>query len=423
MIIRLARGVWRRSVPQSARRYGQRYASALSLRQVRLALRAAESVVRTGPLIVSGLLSDAKGISAGGRLTFEGLKAAGLSPIAHDLSPLFSQGSIAEHSELPTQQPGGVWLLHVNAPEAVSAMARIHPDSWLGRYRIGFWAYELPRIPRSWVQASKVFHELWVPSRFVLEAMVASGVEIPIRVMPHPVALSERQAGKRDRARFKWDEGAFVVLAMGDLQSSATRKNLIGAIETFKLAFPSEHEAQLIIKTHSSKVDTDFSAAATRAAKGRSDIAFVPERLSQSDISVMIASCDVLLSPHRAEGFGLPLAEAFLAGVPSLATNWSGNLEFMSTLPELLIEARMTPVRDAYGIYNAPRLSWAEPNLLDAASRLRLLASTPELRQQLALRGKRAVQALSQAWSRSELETMPWWWLVGDSCSDAPTKV
>ena len=35
------------------------------------------------------------------------------------------------------------------------------------------------------------------------------------------------------------------------------------------------------------------------------------------------------MSPHRSEGFGLPLAEAFMAGVPALATGWSGLVLFI----------------------------------------------------------------------------------------------
>jgi glycosyltransferase involved in cell wall biosynthesis len=33
----------------------------------------------------------------------------------------------------------------------------------------------------------------------------------------------------------------------------------------------------------------------------------------------------VLISLHRSEGFGLPIAEAMTLGVPALVTDWSGS--------------------------------------------------------------------------------------------------
>jgi glycosyltransferase involved in cell wall biosynthesis len=113
----------------------------------------------------------------------------------------------------------------------------------------------------------------------------------------------------------------------------------------------------------------------------------------------LIASCDVLLSPHRSEGYGLTLAEGFLAGVPALATGWSGNIDFMEGLHELLIAHTLVPVRDPYGVYHASTQSWAEPDLEDGARKLRALHASPARRAELAGRGMRAVQAQMDNWS------------------------
>jgi glycosyltransferase involved in cell wall biosynthesis len=127
------------------------------------------------------------------------------------------------------------------------------------------------------------------------------------------------------------------------------------------------------------------------------------ESLSGMDARTLIASTDVLLSPHRAEGFGLPLAEAFMSGVPALATGWSGNLDFMSDIPELLIRNSLVPVRDPSGIYRASAQKWAEPDVVDAAAKLKALSESASLRADLAAQGKRAVEALSVAWSPAAL--------------------
>lgn len=392
------RRVWRSVTPARLRRSAQPLVLGLMEQRIRAAIRRGENAPERGPLIVSGLLNEAKGVSEGARLSFGALRAAGFSPIVHDLRRLFT----GEDNHLPAARAGGVWFIHVNAPEAMHALGRSTAEQWLGRYRIGYWAYELPRAPRSWARMAEVFHEIWAPSRFVADALQEAGVRAPVRVMPHPVAMGE-PAELADRKRFGIPDDAFAVLAMGDLDSSAARKNLDGAIEIYRRAFPSSESARLIVKIRQDGSYPAFLARARQLAGPRPDISFVTGDLPSLDLRRLIASVDVLLSPHRSEGFGLPLAEAFLAGVPALATGWSGNLDFMGDLPELLIASSPVPVRDPYGVYRAPGEVWAEPNVSDAAGKLRALAGDPDRRRRLALRGREAVEALGANWSRDAL--------------------
>lgn len=401
--LRAGKETWRALVPASMRSVAQPLVAMMAEQRVKAALKAGEAEAQPGPLVVSGLISETKGVSQGARLTIAGLKAAGFSPVEHDLRPLFTSGPGARET-LPVDRPGGVWIMHVNAPEAIHALAYLDPAQWLGRHRIGYWAYELPRVPASWVWASEAFHEIWAPSRFVAQALKDSGVAKPIRVMPHPVSL-EAANPQPDRAAYQIPASDFFVLAMGDLRSSATRKNLIGAIEIYKRAFPPpSHGSRLILKVQSEDAHPRFRTAAGLAAAGRPDIIFLADSLSHPEMLRLIASCDVLLSPHRSEGFGLPLAEAFLAGVPTLATGWSGNMDFMESIPELAIRQAMVPVRDPFGVYRASGLTWADPDIEDAATKLKALAASPELRQSLAARGKAAVESQAAQWSRAELD-------------------
>lgn len=386
-------------VPPSLLKYGHSAAIALANRQVEAALAEGEPAPTPGALIVSGLISGTKGVSRAARLTIEGLRFAGKSPVSHDLSPLFGS-EYQSWGRLPAQRTGGVWLLHVNAPEAIAAMSRITAADWLGRYRIAYWAYELPQAPARWVRASSVFHEIWVPSRFVAKAMAASGVNTPVRVMPHPVILGAPVLASNGH------NDDFIVLAMGDLNSSAARKNLLGAINIYKRAFPQEAAGtRLILKVQSDQSQPGFREAAQAASAGRSDILFRTGSLSDAEIGQLIASASVFLSPHRSEGFGLAIAEAFLAGVPALATGWSGNMDFMEDIPELLIAHTLAPVKDPGRIYRGTGLSWAEPNVDDAARKLKALAQSPAMRADLAARGKALLHAQANAWSRDALSS------------------
>lgn len=406
-----ARTLLRAAVPGSARRVIQPVIAEMLERRVSAQLGRISSQLSQGPLIVSGLLAEAKGVSQGARLSLAAFRAAGLLPVAHDVRSLFDRRD-ASSLRLPSSQSGGVWFLHVNAPEAIHALSALAPSDWQDRYRIAYWAFELPRVPSLWARASAAFHEIWTPSHFVAEALRSSGVKVPVRLMPHPVALGAAPATP-ERAAFGIPADTFAVLTLGDLRSSATRKNLLGAIAIYMQAFPSPESSRLIVKVREDASHPSFLAHARHAARGRADIEFVTGDLSSDDMHRLIASCSLVLSPHRAEGFGLPLAEALLAGVPVLATGWSGNVDFMAGMPELMIDYSLVPVRDAYRVYRARGQRWAEPHMEDAVAKLRALAASPDLRSQLAAKGRARIEALSAPWLREALLDMPFGAWIG----------
>lgn len=394
------RTIWRTLLPPRLRRLAQPALAHFTKRKVMRALREPEPAHCSGPLIVSGLLAEAKGISRAAQLTVTGLRNAGFDPIAHDLRPLLSLGG-GRAPEAVFDRPGGVWLMHVNAPEAIRALAALSPGAWRGRYRIGYWAYELSRIPSDWVRVAHAFDELWAPSRFVADAMAASGVMKPIRVMPHPVGL--------EIARTAPAPGTyFTVLAMGDFASSAERKNIAGAIAIYTRVFPDPATGQrLIIKTHSGSSSPEAVRTIAHLADTRPDISVVDRAIPHDEVMQLIASAHVLLSPHRAEGYGLPLAEALLLGVPVLATGWSANVDFMADAPELLIRHAMIPVADPHGVYRMRGAEWADPSIEDAVAKLRALHASPELRQNAVAKTRAALRRQLEAWSAKALADTP----------------
>lgn len=394
------RSIWRALAPQRVRRLAQPVLAHLAERKVMRALREAGPAYAPGPLIVSGLLSEAKGISRAAQLTVTGLRAAGFDPIAHDLRPLLSAGG-GRAVDAAFVQPGGVWLIHVNAPEAIRALAALPAEVWKGRFRIGYWAYELARIPADWVRAAQAFDELWAPSRFVADAMAASGVTKQIRIMPHPVGFEIVGHAPASAA-------PFTVLAMGDFASSAERKNLAGAIAIYTRAFPDPAAGQrLIIKTHSGASSPEAVRTIARLAETRPDISVVDRAMPHADVMQLIGSSHVLLSPHRAEGYGLPLAEALLLGVPVLATSWSGNVDFMGDAPELLIKHAMVPVADPHGVYRMKGAEWADPSDEDAVEKLRALQASEELRRRAVAKAEATLRKQLAAWSATALADTP----------------
>ena len=338
--------------------------------------------IAPGPIIVSGYFSEVNGIGRAGRLTLESARTWGGTVIAHDLSadPRTVRGVAGT--------AGGVWLAHCNPPEAMAFMVD-HRSAhvWADRYRIGYWAYELERIPDAWLPALRLFHEIWAPTRFVADAILAACDPHgpPVRVVPHPQPA--RDDIVPDRKRFGIQSG-FTGLTMFDGRSTMARKNPMGAVMAFQRAFAPHDDAALIVKVVEGGVEPRALAELQATIAGWPNIHFVNDKLKDREVLELIASVDVLISLHRSEGFGLPIAEAMTVGVPCVITGWSGSAEFASGAA-VEIPYRLVPAADPSRRYERPDLRWAEPDLDAAAAALRRLASEPAYRAELAAAARR----------------------------------
>jgi glycosyltransferase involved in cell wall biosynthesis len=83
------------------------------------------------------------------------------------------------------------------------------------------------------------------------------------------------------------------------------------------------------------------------------------------------------VSLHRAEGFGLTLAEAMAIGKPAIATGYSGNVDFMNSENSYLVDYTIGRVGPECEIY-PPEGEWAEPSVEHAAELMRRVYEHPE---------------------------------------------
>ena len=102
--------------------------------------------------------------------------------------------------------------------------------------------------------------------------------------------------------------------------------------------------------------------------------------LDKNSLNELINTCDAYVSMHHSEGFGLTLAEAMYLGKPTLATNYSGNTEFMNQDNSYLIDYQMGLIEEPDSNFCAKTI-WANPILDDAVDKLREVYENSDLRK------------------------------------------
>jgi hypothetical protein len=145
-------------------------------------------------------------------------------------------------------------------------------------------------------------------------------------------------------------------LVIFDFNSDFQRKNVLGIISAFRIAFPHSGDAQntgLILKSSNGQHQPDDYRTLLSALDDYDEISrrivFMDGVLSTTALKTLKRAVDCYISLHRSEGWGLNILESVLMGVPVIHTAFGGSEQFMKplyehSLPELRIPATMINV-------------------------------------------------------------------------------
>jgi glycosyltransferase involved in cell wall biosynthesis len=218
---------------------------------------------------------------------------------------------------------------------------------------------EVDRIDAGWVAVlnSKDVDEMWVPAAFLVDAFYKSGVHLSRRIFvvpdgidhhaydaavvkPSPLIVDdERYEGHyKFFSNFKWEP----------------RKGWDILLKAYFAAFTREDKVVLFIKTFMfDELDRSLwhdQAHADRRFRNytRDVLKLDPERqppvvllvgaMPAAAMMGLYRAADCYVLPTRGEGSGLPFQEAMAMGLPTIGTNWGGNIQFMNATNSLLID-------------------------------------------------------------------------------------
>lgn len=260
-------------------------------------------------------------------------------------------------------------LWHVNPSEFAEAYASLGKAAFDRRYNIAFWLWELEEFPEEWVPYIHLLDEIWTPSEFVSES-IRKRTSKPVYTVPYCVS-AESDVLRYGRDYFSLPADKFLFLMMYDSQSIKERKNPEGAIRAFQSAFgPENQRVGLVVKVNSAD-ERELNWLRGLSGNYR-NIYLIHQNMEKVEVNSLVSCVDVFVSLHRAEGFGLVMAEAMLNHVPVIATSWSANTEFMNSQVACMVDYYLKTLERDLPPYKK-RNRWAEPDVEDAAEYMRRL--------------------------------------------------
>jgi glycosyltransferase involved in cell wall biosynthesis/SAM-dependent methyltransferase len=284
--------------------------------------------------------------------------------------------------ERDSETPYDINIVCVNADMLSQVAKRLGPEFFEGRYTIGLWHWEVSTFPERWYGAFDHVDEIWVASEHAASSISPVSTK-PVHVVPLPVTAPPSPG--LTRAELGLPDG-FLFLFLYDFMSVFERKNPFALIDAFRRAFSPTEGPKLVLKSINGDQQIDSLERLRLAAAGHPDVTVIDGYLSSGATKALIAHCDCYVSLHRAEGFGLSMAEAMALGKPVVATGFSGNLAYMDETNAYLVRHRLEPIPEGCAPYPADG-EWACPDVDQAAELLRRVYTR---REEAIEKGRRA---------------------------------
>jgi len=242
--------------------------------------------------------------------------------------------------------------------------------------------WEFGSLPKEWVRPmSELVDELWVPSRYVRDCFIRSGIPADrVYVVPNGVNTDLLKPGNAPyRLRTK---KAFKFLFVG---GTIQRKGIDILLDVYTRSFSSADDVCLVIKDMGGQSFYKGQTAKEWIRRfqddpNRPEIEYIERTLSDREIAGLYAACDCLVHPYRGEGFGLPIAEAMASGLPVIVTGHGAALDFCNETTAYLIPAKEVRLPERrVGEFETVDFPWlAEPDREALAGLMRHAAAHPE---------------------------------------------
>lgn len=270
----------------------------------------------------------------------------------------------------------------------------------------------------TWGERLNLMDEAWVPCQSVVDASIASHVNIPMAVVPVPADMQKYQK-EYERLEIPYLKDRFTFYTIGEINS---RKNIKALLIAFHLEFRPDEPVALVIKGNipgaSPKTADEVMTRDANRIKDELKLyskqsmyhpeVFITQRMTEDAVMALHAMCDCYVSPSCGEGWNMPAFDAMAMGKTPICTNQGGPRDFMynqyneyiieeeggwlvSSQPEPVFGMNQGAVRDIY----VGNEEWQAINISELRKTMRIAFSDKEEKE------KRASNGMSMAYNFS----------------------
>lgn len=238
---------------------------------------------------------------------------------------------------------------------------------------MGQWGWEETRVPKRFVEPfNRYLDGMGVISRFVKEALEASGVTIPIAVIPNGVTLPEGYDTLEPASIPSAKPIKFL-----HVSSAFPRKGVDVLIRGYFEAFTGDDPVTLVLKTFPNPHNQveELLGAARKHHPNPPEVVWINRDMPEREVYALYKAASCLVHTARGEGFGLPVAEAMLARVPVIVSPNTGMADFCTPETATLVGYDWVAAQTHL---SEPGSQWAEPRVDELVAALKAFAFQPE---------------------------------------------
>jgi glycosyltransferase involved in cell wall biosynthesis len=244
--------------------------------------------------------------------------------------------------------------------------------------------FETDSLPESWLPLLLARDEVWVPGQHNVETFARGGIpEDRIKVLGGTLDFDLFKPGV-EPLDLDIPGDPFVFVTNFDFSERKAWEKLILA---WARAFEASDPVCLVLKTGSywdddAKVRGKIERFVQREVGGFHKLAplrIYTTTLPSAVLPQFYAAADAYVLASRGEGWGRPYMEAMAMGLPTIASRWSGNLEFMNDGNSWLVDGELVPVPDNADLINSLYQGhrWFEPDVESLVGAMRAVAGDP----------------------------------------------
>jgi len=287
-------------------------------------------------------------------------------------------------------------LIAANADQIPYIYEYFGYDKFKDKYNIGIWFWEIQNY-FPFIKSFNFVDEIWCFSDFVCQ-IYRKYTNKPVIKIPFPFTPNWEYIIKPEiiRNRFGISQDDFVFIFTFDFHSSFERKNPDGVVKAFLRAFDEKYKnVKLIIKSlHSQYYPREYEILRNLISDHK-NIIHIDYELSREEYISLVNASDCFISLHRSEGLGLGIMEAMYLGKCVIVTGYGGNMEFTKPDNSLIVDYKLTPIKQDFGPYKKGEL-WAEPNIEQCIEYMRFLYDNRDLAKSIGDKASNYIKIMSQ---------------------------